>query len=347
MRVIDIVDIERPIWKSAGLHLTGRQNDGWLAVTPDLLRAYYTRPEIHPVEESCKVEHRLFERLMEDPFATIEETEIAAIKDADAASNYRLLLKYRDHLVRHGTLESAYMALFSQGSVPQIPPVFIEQLSHLIVSNILAGETDPFVARAGEMLFREQKASTTDGNLIIADAELLETYSRNGGFGGLGALLSEAGTPMRDIQIDVLVDENADQYWERADRFDMALDFRFTQPGPDAFARVLEKWLRHFLRLETRIQAMQSIKDERWTWHVGLDAQSNAILNCLYEGNVTGKDESARFVGLFRLEFIDASEVLGTMRGKPVYLGLAMDSEGLIRVKPQNLLTNLPLKQSE
>jgi hypothetical protein len=35
------------------------------------------------------------------------------------------------------------------------------------------------------------------------------------------------------------------------------------------------------------------------------------------------------------------------MRGKSVYLGLAMDSEGIIRVKPQNLLTNLPLKRNE
>jgi hypothetical protein len=92
---------------------------------------------------------------------------------------------------------------------------------------------------------------------------------------------------------------------------------------------------------------MQSIKDERWTWHVGLDAQSNAILNALYEGTEAGKDDSAHFVGLFRLEFLDISDVLDSMRGKSVYLGLAMDSEGIIRVKPQNLLTNLPLKRSE
>ena len=31
------------------------------------------------------------------------------------------------------------------------------------------------------------------------------------------------------------------------------------------------------------------------------------------------------------------------LRGKPVYLGLAMTAEGLLRLKPQNLLINLPL----
>ena len=31
--------------------------------------------------------------------------------------------------------------------------------------------------------------------------------------------------------------------------------------------------------------------------------------------------------------------------GKPVYLALAMDEEGVLRMKPQNLLFNLPVAQ--
>ena len=31
------------------------------------------------------------------------------------------------------------------------------------------------------------------------------------------------------------------------------------------------------------------------------------------------------------------------LQGKPVYLGLAMTADGLLRLKPQNLLINLPL----
>ena len=46
----------RDFWKSAGMHLLERDKQGWLAVTPDYLRAYLTRPEVHPVEESCEAE---------------------------------------------------------------------------------------------------------------------------------------------------------------------------------------------------------------------------------------------------------------------------------------------------
>jgi hypothetical protein len=31
------------------------------------------------------------------------------------------------------------------------------------------------------------------------------------------------------------------------------------------------------------------------------------------------------------------------VQGKPVYLGLAMNAQGLLKLKPQNLLLNLPL----
>ena len=39
----------------------------------------------------------------------------------------------------------------------------------------------------------------------------------------------------------------------------------------------------------------------------------------------------------------DDSALIDTMRGKPIYLGLAMTAEKIVRMKPQNLLTNMPL----
>ncbi len=335
----------RPIWKSAGLHLTHRLYNGWLAVSPDFLRAYYTRPEIHPIDESCANEHRLFERLMERPDAAVADDELTALADPDAADNYRLLLGYRDHLLRHGSLEAGYMALFSPGAT-RVPPVFIEQLVHLIVSNMLAGEEDAFVARASELLFREQKATVADGQLMLADAEVVEMYSESGGMGGLGALLAEAGTPMREVSLDVMTEDNAESYWARADQFNMALDFRFTQPAQDALARVIERWIGHFFRLRVRVQAMQSITDERWTWHVGLDAEATQILNGLYEGTNIEERRLARIAALFRLEFLDQDAIAATMRGKHAYLGLATTADNLIRLKPQNLLTNLPFENT-
>jgi hypothetical protein len=32
--------------------------------------------------------------------------------------------------------------------------------------------------------------------------------------------------------------------------------------------------------------------------------------------------------------------------GKPVYLGLMMNADGIVKLKPQNLLVNLPLRAS-
>ncbi|PTW60851.1 hypothetical protein C8N35_10330 [Breoghania corrubedonensis] len=333
-------------WKSAGGHLVERTENGWLEVSDDYLRAYYTRPEIHPVETSCAMEHALFERLMEEPRAEVDPDEIAAIVDADAADNYRFILGFRDFLLRHGTIEGAYRALF-RDDAPPLPAMILDQMVHLIAKNILRGATDPIRVRAAELLFREQSVSTEDGRLMLADTEILEMHAQTGGLGGLGALLVETGTPMREVALDVLDEDNKSIYWARSDRFDTAIDFRFTQPALDAFARVLEAWIRHFHAVEVRIQPQQSIRDERWSWHAGLDAQASRILNALYEQKPTVPGDLDRIVALFRLEFEDGGTVIETMRGKPVWLGMAMTADNRVKVKPQNLLTNLPLKRAE
>lgn len=232
-------------WKSAGMHLVERDANGWLKVTADYLRAYLTRPEIHPVEESCANEHALFEKLMADPFAAVSNDELSAIADHDTADNYRVVLAFRDHLARHGTVESAYAALFA-GDTISIPPVFIDQMVHLILCNILADTDDVMQLRAAELFFREQAVTTGDDQLMLADQEIVEMRSQSG-FGGLGQLLAEAGTPAREIALDVMTEENKSAYWKRSDQFDMAVDFRFTQPASDALGRVMEAWTSHFL----------------------------------------------------------------------------------------------------
>ena len=332
-------------WKSAGFHLTERQSDGMLAVSPDLLRAYLTRPEVHPVDESCDQEHRLFEALMADPARAVSDTELAAIRDQDAADNYRIVLRFRDHLLAAGSVEAGYRALFD-GTQIRVPPVFIDQMVHLILRSLLDVERDPFRLRAAEILFRDQKVSTEDGQILLADAEIVEMMSETGGLGGLGALLVESGTPVASVSLDVMTQENANAYWDRSDRFDFAIDFRFAEPAQDAFARVLEIWIEHLVGISVRVQPMQSIRDQRWSWHVGLDAKANAILNALYEGEDRAQDETDSFVALFRLESLEKSAFHDAMRGKPVYLGMAMDEQGTLKVKPQNLLMNLPLARA-
>ena len=92
-----------------------------------------------------------------------------------------------------------------------------------------------------------------------------------------------------------------------------------------------------------RIAPVASITDERWVWHIGLDAEATLMLNDLYNGVALDEARRERLLGLFRLEFDDASLMRADIAGRPVYLGMAMTEDKLLRLKPQNLLVNLPL----
>lgn len=332
----------KDFWKSAGFHFVSVNDDGWMSVTADLMRAYYTRPEIHPIDTSCADEHRIFERLMADPFATISAQDIQTIQDPSARQNYEIILRYRDFLITHGSIEAAYLALFLNNKPNTIPPLFINQMTHLIMRNVMEGCDDAMQLRAAEIFFRDQKVTTDKGQLIFADSEIVEMRQKDGGLGGLGALIAKSGTPLRDVTLDVLTEENKQIYFQRSDRFDTAIDFRFTEPANDAFARVIEKWVIHFMKIKTRVQPLQSITDEVWRWHIGLDATASQYLNGLFEGEIEFDPKQTPIVGLFSLTFLnehDADPVVGT---KPVYLGVGINAQSEIKLKPQNLLTNLP-----
>ncbi len=269
---------------------------------------------------------------------------IAAIADPDAQENYRQLLAFRDHLLAHGTIEEAYLTLF-QGGV-RVPPLFLEQLAHVILRSILDGCDDPFQPRAAELLFRSQRLTRQDGAIMLADEDTVAMYAETGGLGALGRLLQQAETPARAVELDVLTETNAALYWARSDKFDTVLDVSFTRPGLDALCRVLEGWIAHMLGVEARIQPVQRISDERWVWHVGLDAEATGILNDLYDGRAVDEARLGRLVSLFRMEFADASLMRPGIAGRPIYLAMAIDGAGTLRIKPQNLLFNLPLADS-
>jgi hypothetical protein len=80
---------------------------------------------------------------------------------------------------------------------------------------------------------------------------------------------------------------------------------------------------------------------------VGLDAEGTRIGDALWNGE--DLDEAARqsLVGLYRLAFQDANDVQDRVRGEPVYLIGAMTADKVLRLKPQNLLTGLPVRRLE
>ena len=137
--------------------------------------------------------------------------------------------------------------------------------------------------------------------------------------------------------------DNADVYWQRDELFDMVISLNHGQPALDALCRVLERWVAHFLKVEVRIQTDREIVDEHWVWHVGLDAQASSILNDLYTGEAVEEDRTRRLMCLFRLEFANPADMLADIAGRPVYLAMAMDDKNRLKLKPQNLLLNLPL----
>jgi len=328
-------------WRSAGLHLLERDAHGWAAVTPEFMVAFWTRPEVHPVEESCSAEIALHEALVDDPFRRVSEADLAGIADPDAIESYRIVLRLREILQRTGTIEGTYLEIVRSGRT-DLPPVFYDQLVHVICCNMLQGTTDPIRLRAGELLFRSQKVSTTDGRLMLADEEILSMQAQMGQT-GLAQLLSESGTPMREVELDVLDDDNAASYWARSDRFDTVIDFRFEQPALDAFARVMERWLAHMLDLPVRIEPRPRLDDPDWRWHVGLDSSATGLLNALYGHVHVSEAELAKIVALFRMTIHDEARVIDRLKARPVYLALAMDDDQVVRMKPQNLLMNLPL----
>ena len=119
------------------------------------------------------------------------------------------------------------------------------------------------------------------------------------------------------------------------------------QPALDALCRVHETWVAHFLAVEVRIVPERRIDDDRWVWHVGLDAEASGILNDLYNRAVVDEDRLARLLCLFRLEFADHADMRPAIAGRPVYLAMAMDGDMRLRLKPQNLLLNLPLARQQ
>ena len=74
---------------------------------------------------------------------------------------------------------------------------------------------------------------------------------------------------------------------------------------------------------------------------------ANAILTDMYEGRTIDDARAYRVLSLFRLEFADPARMLPRVAGKPVYLAMAMTEAKRLRLKPQNLVVNLPLAPAQ
>jgi hypothetical protein len=317
--------------------------DHQLLVTDDFLRTYLQRPELKLVTESCVAEHALHQRLVENPRAEIAESEIAAMADVDIQENYRIWLRFRARMLSANSLEGFYMSLF-QGDGVDVPPLFVAHLAQIFVRHILGDDAHPMDVRMGEIFFRPQKISVIEDSIVMgADEEVVTRHSQASETGNIMDLLKGKSMAMRTADLDVLHEDNADEYWARNEDFDFAVQLNFGHAPINHFCRVLEKWVKHFLGAEVRLTPMQQISDPKWSWHVGLDAAASEILNKLYNKELLDADELQKVICLFRLDFLDETAVAHVQQGKPVYMAIAMNDQQLLKLKPQNVLFNLPL----
>jgi hypothetical protein len=330
----------RDFWLACGHHLLDRDAGGRLAVTDEFLKAYLARPELAPPSEACAAERDIHRALLADPRMPIAPSQLAAIADRDARDNWQLMMDWRDFLVEHATLEAAYVELVRRGR--KFPYLFINQLVQVILRNMLDGCDDAFVLRAAELFFRPQKLTLQDGSLIGADEETVADR----GAASLSPLSSLLGLAT-GAEIEVLSETNAHTYWERSDQFDLALDLTGGRRGLPALGKVIAGWIAHLLNVEVSVLPVTELKDVALTWYVGLDADGTLMGDSLWAGEALDEATQARLVGLYQLNFSDGAVMNERLGGAPTYLIMAVAKDRSLRLKPQNLLTGLPLRQLE
>jgi hypothetical protein len=331
---------KRDFWRSCGHHLLDRDAMGKLLVTDEFLKAYLARPELMPPPEACAAERKLHDAMMSDPRSVVVPSQVAAIADADARENWDVMICWRDHLVKHRTLEAAYLETIRRNI--RFPQLLIGQLTQAILRNALDDCDDVFMLRAAETFFRPQKLAMQEGSVTAIDLEKETSLGRR----PRSPLVALLGLPIAS-EVDTLNDATAVSYWERSDRFDMALDLTAGQRGLVALGEVVRRWLSHLLAIEVAIEPLSELRDAPLSWYVGLDSEATRIGDTLWNGGDLDEETRRRLIGLFRLTFRDRLDMIEKVRGEPVYLLAATKSDEVLHLKPQNLVTGLPIRHGE
>lgn len=320
-------------WVASGHHLTRLDTQGRMLVTDELILAWLARPEVLPPADACTAERALHTRLKQSPRAKVSEMELTALADPDARENWRFLLALRDRLTAAGTVEDGYAQIVAEGVT--LPQVFMSQLVQLILRNALDGCDSPQTLRAAECFFRPQRSHIKDDKLLLADEELVQIYEQEMHASPLTAMFSGGVS-----SLDVLGGGNDWTYWSRSDAHTMVLNFGGDPEARRGMADAIAAFLRHMLGLDCTVTPETQAEGIDLRWFIGLDPAGTAIGNALWHG----KPAPATLVGLFRLDTQDA-RIRADLRGQPIWLILGLGADGAIRMKPQNLLTGLPLAE--
>jgi hypothetical protein len=141
----------------------------------------------------------------------------------------------------------------------------------------------------------------------------------------------------------VLDAQDHERYFGRDEKHDFAVDLSHGRPAAERLCQVIAAWVHQLTDAKVRVRTLKEIVDHKWRWHIGLSADGSTLLNALYQEEALTPDQLRRIVWLGRLDFEHLQDQREDVRGKPVYLALAMQEDGALRFKPQNLMLNLPL----
>ena len=103
--------IFKDFWINSGWHLLKDRGSIGLIPNEDYMKAYFLRPELELVKESCQSEKELRSKLIENPFYIVKDDELLSMKDKDAIENYKAVLSFRDFLSQSINLEEAYLKI--------------------------------------------------------------------------------------------------------------------------------------------------------------------------------------------------------------------------------------------
>lgn len=329
-------------WVASGHHLLDRSEGGGLVVTDDFLKAYLARPELVPPDEACPVERGLHASLLASPRMAVAADELSAIADADARENFSVFLAFRDHLLAHATLEAAYRGLLDK-RIAGLPPLFLQQLTHVIARNAFDGCDDALVLRAAECFFRPQKVSFHDESLLLADAETIESHEHDRQHSPLMAML---GGPAVG-ELTVLNDANAADYAGRSDAHDLVFNLNSPTRGRHVLAEAARIWIRHLTACDITFEPVQKLTNESIAWFLPFDAEATKIGNRIWNGEALSAEDQAHVLALYRFALPDDPAIAEAYRGKRAVAIAATTADNLFMVKPQNLIAGLPLAKGD
>jgi len=107
----------------------------------------------------------------------------------------------------------------------------------------------------------------------------------------------------------------------------------------------MEAWIFHFLNVEMHIEPVRKIEEPRWAWHIGLDAESTAILNTLWAAR-SGCRRMRRILALFRMDFAEPREMRRDIAGGRSTWRSRDDEKRHREDEAAKLLLNLPLNEA-